>query len=267
MTSIKTIKLSIKGMTCDGCAKGIEKTVAKLKGIDKNSVNYTKAEGSFSFDETVLSKENIIQEIEKTGHYKVESDLNSEPAHFDLIIIGGGSAAFSAAIKANSLGKKTLIVNAGLPMGGTCVNVGCVPSKYLIRAAESIHNASYSNFSSVKTTAPTFSFKAIIQEKRALVNTLQQHKYLDIAADLPLVTLKQGYAVFKDNKTVLIEGATYSADKFLIATGSSTAIPPIKGIDTIDYFTNDATVRHKSNLNSAQCPCVKQANSRYFRRN
>ncbi len=238
MNTIKTVKLSIKGMTCDGCAKGIEKSVASLKGINQNSVNYPKSEGDFSFDESIISKENIIQEIEKTGHYKVEGELNSENTHFDLIIIGGGSAAFSAAIKANSLEKKTLIVNAGLPMGGTCVNVGCVPSKYLIRAAESIHNASHSNFSSVKTTPPSFDFKAIIQEKRDLVNTLRQHKYLDIAADLPFVTLKQGFATFKDTKTVLIGDETFTSDKFLIATGSSTSIPPIKGLDTIDYLTN-----------------------------
>ncbi len=238
MDTIKTLKLSIKGMTCDGCAKGIEKNVASLNGINQNSVNYQKSEGDFSFDKDLVSKEKIIQEIEKSGHYKVAGELNSGNTHFDLIIIGGGSAAFSAAIKANSLEKRTLIVNAGLPMGGTCVNVGCVPSKYLIRAAESIHNASHSNFSSVKTSTPTFSFKALIQEKRALVNALQQHKYLDIAADLPLVTLKQGYATFKDNKTILIDDEVFTADKFLIATGSSTSIPPINGIDTIDYLTN-----------------------------
>jgi len=200
MNTIKTIKLSIKGMTCDGCAKDIEKNVASLRGINQNKVNYQKSEGNFSFDKSLISKGNIIKEIEKTGHYKVEGELNSEKIHFDLIIIGGGSTAFSAAIKANNLEKRTLIVNTGLPMGGTCVNVGCVPSKYLIRAAESIYNASHSNFSSVKTTPPTFNFKAIIQEKRDLVDTLRQHKYLDIAADLPFVTLKQGYAKFKIKK-------------------------------------------------------------------
>ncbi len=55
---------------------------------------------------------------------------------FDLIIVGGGSAAFAAAIKANDQEINTLIVNAGLPLGGTCVNVGCVPSKFLIRAVK-----------------------------------------------------------------------------------------------------------------------------------
>lgn len=69
--------------------------------------------------------------------------------NFDLIIIGGGSASTAAAIRANELGLATLIVNAGLPLGGTCVNVGCVPSKFLIRAAESVHHASHSNFNGI----------------------------------------------------------------------------------------------------------------------
>ncbi len=57
----------------------------------------------------------------------------------NLIIIGGGSAGFAAAIKAHELGVKIIMVNAGLPIGGTCVNVGCVPSKTLIRAGETLY--------------------------------------------------------------------------------------------------------------------------------
>ena len=62
---------------------------------------------------------------------------------FDLIIIGGGAGAFVAAIRANELKAKTAIVNAGLPLGGTCVNVGCVPSKTLLRAGEILHHAKH----------------------------------------------------------------------------------------------------------------------------
>ena len=239
MSTIKTIKLNIKGMTCDGCASGIENKINSLNGISQNKVSYEKGEGEFSYDEVLLSKDDLINEIEKSGHYQVVDDTNSNDNHFDLIIVGGGSAAFSAAIKANELEKKTLIINAGLPMGGTCVNVGCVPSKYLIRAAESIHYSSHSNFRSVKTNKASFNFKDIIQEKRDLVNTLRQQKYIDIASDLPFVTLLDGYAKFKDSKTVIVnENKTFTADKFLIATGSKTKIPPIKGLEDIDYLTN-----------------------------
>jgi len=239
MNTIKTIKLNIKGMTCDGCASGIENKINSLSGISQNRVSYEKGEGEFSFDEDLTSKDELINEIEKSGHYQVVNNTGSTDKHFDLIIVGGGSAAFSAAIKANELEKRTLIINAGLPMGGTCVNVGCVPSKYLIRAAESIHNSSHSNFRSVKTNKASFNFKDIIQEKRDLVNTLRQQKYIDIASDLPFVTLLDGYAKFKNSNSVVVDGnETFTASKFLIATGSKTKIPPIDGLENIDYLTN-----------------------------
>ncbi len=239
MIKIKTVKLDIKGMTCDGCASGIEKKINSLSGISQNKVSYNKGEGEFSYDETLTSKDELISEIEKSGHYKVKGEIKSDDNHFDIIIIGGGSAAFSAAIKANNLHKKTLIINAGLPMGGTCVNVGCIPSKYLIRAAESIHFSSHSNFRSVKTTGASFNFKDVIQEKRDLVDSLRQQKYLDIASDLEFVTLLTGYAKFKNVNTVIVdENTEYTADKFLIATGSISTIPSIKGLENIDYLTN-----------------------------
>jgi mercuric reductase len=65
---------------------------------------------------------------------------------YDIIIIGGGSAAFSFAIKANELGFTNAIVNDGLPIGGTCVNVGCIPSKYLIRLAEYIDKINHNRY-------------------------------------------------------------------------------------------------------------------------
>ena len=59
----------------------------------------------------------------------------------DFLILGGGAAAFSAATRANDLGVETVVINAGLPIGGTCVNVGCVPSKHLLASAAAAHGA------------------------------------------------------------------------------------------------------------------------------
>ncbi|WP_457610517.1 mercury(II) reductase [Lutibacter sp.] len=237
--NIKIISLEITGMTCDGCAKGIEKSVASLNGISQNKVNYQKGEGNFSFDENIISKENIIQEIEKTGHYKVEGTLNSKTNHFDLIIIGGGSAAFSAAIKAEGLGLSTLMINGGLDFGGTCVNVGCVPSKNLNRAAETAYHATHSNFKGIKPRGVDIDFKQIIKDKKALVTTLQQKKYLDVVSGFENFTMLEGWAKFKDNKTILVnEKDCYTAKKYIIATGSTTNIPNIEGINDIDYLTN-----------------------------
>ncbi|WP_445957659.1 mercury(II) reductase [Yeosuana sp.] len=233
------VKLKIKGMTCDGCAKGIEKNVASLNGISQNEVNYQKGEGNFSFDENLVSKENIIQVIEKTGQYKVENESSSNTNHFDLILVGGGSAAFSAAIKAEELGLTTLMVNARLDFGGTCVNVGCVPSKNLIRAAETAYHATHSNFSGIKPKGADIDFAQIIRDKKALVATLQQQKYMDVVSDFKNLTMLKGWAEFVDNKTILVDGKdTYTATNIIIATGATTNIPNIEGLNEVGFLTN-----------------------------
>ena len=152
---------------------------------------------------------------------------------------GGGSAAFSAAIKAESLGLTTLMVNAGLDFGGTCVNVGCVPSKTLIRTAETAWHSSHSNFAGVRPKGAIIDFAQILKDKKQLVATLQQKKYMDVVSDFENLTLLKGWAEFIDEKTIRVDGQdTYTALKFLIATGAGTNIPTIEGINFIDYLTN-----------------------------
>jgi mercuric reductase len=157
---------------------------------------------------------------------------------YDLIIVGGGSAAFAAAIKANHQEAKTLMVNGGLPLGGTCVNVGCIPSKFLIRAAESIHKASHSSFNGITTGKPQIDFKQLIQQKRELVADMQQHKYLELLEGLPYVKVINGFAKFIGERTIEVEGEQYEGLKVIIATGASTFIPPIEGLDNVPYLTN-----------------------------
>ena len=158
---------------------------------------------------------------------------------FDLIIIGGGSAAFSAAIKAESLGLTTLMVNGGLDLGGTCVNVGCVPSKNLIRAGETAHHASHSNFKGIKPKGVDIDFAQIIKEKKKLVAFLREKKYMDVVRDFQNLTLVSGWAEFKDDRTIIVNGKEeYKALKFIIATGATTNIPDIEGLNEIDYLTN-----------------------------
>src|SRR5579883_1844390 len=97
-----------------------------------------------------------------------------------LVIIGGGSAAFSASLKAADLSARAVIINDGLPMGGTCVNVGCVPSMKLIRATETLHRAAHPPpFAGIATSGRLVSFKEVVEQKRALVRELRQAKYAD----------------------------------------------------------------------------------------
>lgn len=164
---------------------------------------------------------------------------NVKTNHFDLIIIGGGSAGFSAAIAAEQLRLQSMLINGGLDFGGTCVNIGCVPSKFLIRAAESAYHASHSPFTGIQPNGATIHFPQIIQEKKKLVAELRQKKYFDVVHDFKHLTLLKGWAQFIDERTILVDGKTeYSADKFLIATGASPQIPAIQGIEHIDFLTS-----------------------------
>lgn len=161
-----------------------------------------------------------------------------EKKKFDLIIVGGGSAAFAAAIHADSMKVSTLMINGGLPLGGTCVNVGCVPSKFLIRAAESFHHASHSNFDGVTTGKTTINFAEIIRQKTALVNDMQQHKYMDLLPGLSNLKVIEGKARFVEKNIVEVNGGLYEGYKIIVATGSTTLIPAIDGINDVPYLTS-----------------------------
>lgn len=239
------IKVEITGMTCDHCAASIEKLLKAKEGITEADVHHPSGKGEFSFDADKISKEEILNTINKTKNYKAKvfTPLPLGGAggglHFDLIIIGGGSAAFAAAIKANEQGMTTLLINGGLPIGGTCVNVGCLPSKHLIRAGEQIHRASHSSFTGIKPCKPEIDFKKIIQQKKELVKIMQQKKYLDVVSDFENLKIIEGKAKFLDTKTISVnDKENFTADKFLIATGATTNIQNIQGLKEAGYLTN-----------------------------
>lgn len=235
------IQLKISGMTCEHCATNIEQLFENKEGIISKKVEHKSGIGEFLFNPNKISKQEIADIINNTKKYKVQSMscCNIDANHFDLIIIGGGSAAFAAAIKANELGMTTLMVNGGLPIGGTCVNVGCLPSKHLIRAAEQIHRTSHSSFNGIKACKPETDFQKIIQQKKELVKMMQQKKYLDVVKDFELLKIVEGKAEFLDTKTILVnKKEEYTADKFLIATGASTNVPNIEGLHQAGYLTN-----------------------------
>ncbi|NOY69411.1 MAG: mercury(II) reductase [Deltaproteobacteria bacterium] len=156
-----------------------------------------------------------------------------------LIILGGGSAAFAAAIRGVELGARVTLINDILPIGGTCVNVGCVPSKTLIRAAEAHHRAFSHNFDGIQSKSRIVDFKAIIGQKQSLVKELRQAKYLDVISNLSGVRLIKGMGTLVDSKTVAVDGNQINGDAIIIATGASPVIPNVAGISTSGYLTNE----------------------------
>jgi mercuric reductase len=163
---------------------------------------------------------------------------------YDLVVIGGGSAAFAAALKTSELGGRTAIVNDGLPIGGTCVNVGCVPSKATIRAAEAVHRAQRTAFDGVETTGRVADFGAVLAQVRALVPDLRQTKYVEVAADDVAIDLVAGRARLAGREGGLhsVEvagGTTLRARSVLVATGARTFVPDIPGLADAGFLTND----------------------------
>jgi mercuric reductase len=160
---------------------------------------------------------------------------------FDLIIIGGGAGAFAAATRASELGVKTVLINSGLPLGGTCVNVGCVPSKLLLEIGSEYYYPQHIRFKAaepVKCGHPgPLDFQAAIGEKDEIVNTLRESNYTRVAEGLGF-SVMEGRASFTSPQQVEVNGQVLEADKFIIATGSRPRILPFKGIDSVRYITN-----------------------------
>lgn len=164
---------------------------------------------------------------------------------YDLIIIGGGAGAFASAIKANELGAKTLLVNKGLPLGGTCVNVGCVPSKTLLWAGEVMHLVRNHKISGIDIEVNGFDFAQVVQHELDLVAKLRAEKYEKVLNGLENVTHIEGKAIFTSPHEIEVDGEKYTARKFIIAAGSTATVPPIDGIREVGYLTHTEALQVK----------------------
>ena len=158
--------------------------------------------------------------------------------HFDYICIGGGSGGIASANRAAKHGKNVAIIEAK-DIGGTCVNVGCVPKKamwYGAQVAEAIHK--YAPEYGFDVTLNTFSWDSLIASRQAYIERI--HASYDRALTANNVTLIRGFATFIDNKTIEVDGERYTADHITIATGGRPIIPDIPGaqhgIDSDGFF-------------------------------
>lgn len=156
---------------------------------------------------------------------------------YDLAVIGAGSAGFSAAITAADQGAQVALIGGGT-IGGTCVNIGCVPSKTLIRAAETLHNARVAaRFAGIEAEAELTDWQQTIRQKNALVSELRQAKYVDLLPAYNGIAYREGPARVVDGG-VAVDGTLVPAGKIIIATGARPAIPAIAGIETVPYLTS-----------------------------
>ncbi|MER3419645.1 MAG: mercury(II) reductase, partial [Chloroflexota bacterium] len=121
--------------------------------------------------------------------------------------------------------------------GGTCVNVGCVPSKVLLRVAEIYHLAGRHPFAGLETRAGRVNLAALIAQKDELVAALRREKYLDLVQAYDW-ELRRGHAQFLDDRTLAVDGQPLRARVYLIATGAAPFIPPIPGLAECGYLTS-----------------------------
>jgi mercuric reductase len=160
---------------------------------------------------------------------------------YDLAVIGAGSAGFSAAITAAEAGARVALIGHGT-IGGTCVNVGCVPSKTLIRAAESLHHArAAARFAGIRGEARLDDWAALIAQKDELVGSLRQAKYADLLPAYNSIAYLEGEARLADGGLAL-NGSLIAAPRVIIATGARPAVPPIPGIEKVAHLTSTSAL-------------------------
>ncbi len=161
---------------------------------------------------------------------------------FDLAVIGGGSAGFAAAIKGAELGARVAMVERGT-LGGTCVNVGCVPSKTLIRAAETNYRRTHHPFRGVPSTDGRADWNGIREQKDELVTRLRNTKYWDVLRSYEHIRLFQCRAALAAAHTVSLEGGTQlTAGKIVITTGASPWAAPIPGLSRVEYLDSTSAM-------------------------
>jgi mercury(II) reductase len=156
---------------------------------------------------------------------------------FDLAVIGAGSAGFATAIGAAELGASVALIGHGT-IGGTCVNVGCVPSKTLIRAAESLHHARVApRFDGIEAQARLTDWRALQAQKNELVKSLREAKYRGLLDEYDEISYLEGPARLGPGG-ISVAGAPLVAGKTIVATGARPAIPAIPGLEDVPYLTS-----------------------------
>ena len=235
-----TVELEISGMTCDACARHVTDA---LERVGATAVDVDWRAGRAVLEPNGASKADFARALEGTK-YRIQratdpgstSGSDAGAYEYDLAIIGSGGGAFSAAIAASEKGLRVVMIERGT-VGGTCVNVGCIPSKALLAAAEARHRAVEQRFPGIRTEAGPVDFGALVEGKDEIVAGLRQEKYLDLAAVYG-IELTEGDARFVKGPAIEVDSRRLEAAHYLVATGAEPHIPDIPGLADSGYLTS-----------------------------
>lgn len=244
----ETILMQISGMTCESCERHVVGALEKV-GATEVTADFRRGEARFRAP-AKINAQTLADAVQQAGYQpgaiatlKTEPRVRLRPVpdtDYDLAIVGSGSAAFAAAIKARESGARVAMVERGT-LGGTCVNIGCVPSKTLLRAGELYFQAGHQPFAGIKTGNGAVDLAVMVAQKDELVRQLRRVKYEELASEYDWEVI-QGEASFVDERTLRVNGDTMRAQHFILATGASPAVPPIAGLDKIEYLTSTSAL-------------------------
>ncbi len=158
--------------------------------------------------------------------------------HYDLVILGSGSTAFAAALRAAEMGK-TAVMTEARTVGGTCVNRGCVPSKNLIEAAKLVHEARHPRYPGIEPYEVGFDFGELVRQKDEVISYFRDKKYESLVGGSENIEVLRGRVAFADGGAVEVDGRRIEGEKFLVALGSTPVPPEIEGLDEVTYMTSD----------------------------
>jgi len=238
---MSTVALRITGMTCGECERHVKEALTGVPGVTQ--VEVSQREASAQVEASGIEPEALVAAVKTAGYGASVSKREGAPSEaLHVAIVGSGGAAFAAAIRATEGGARITMIERGT-LGGTCVNLGCVPSKVMIRGADIAHLQSAHAFEGVERRRPAIRRAAMVAQQQGLVEALRQAKYASVLENNAAIRFVQGKARFKSPQALGVARSDgreeeVRADRFLIATGASPAVPPIPGLAAAPYWTS-----------------------------
>ena len=258
-------QLQITGMTCDSCATHVKQALEKVPGVRSALVSYPNgtAQLAMASDTPLAALTSAVASLgyraalvdappESTGGSLLDKELGllgagskaaGKSGALHVAVIGSGGGAMAAALKAAEQGARVTLIERST-IGGTCINVGCVPSKIMIRAAHIAHIRRESPFDAgITASRPTIDRARLLAQQQGRVDELRHAKYEGILERNPAITVLRGEARFKSSDSLVVqmnEGGELELafDRCLIATGASAALPPMPGLTDTPFWTS-----------------------------